>query len=287
VVVRDGRVFTAADVVRALDARTGVELWRFQPDTIAPAEPAVDERAFYIATRSRRVYALDVATGQPLWNVEAFGKGPYPVGAVGVVTSGDTVYASFVEDTNLAGGYKRGWIIALDRRSGLLLWRYVNERANEAHDAGRATIAGPMLLADDLNGNAMVGLNRFTGREMWRLKGAPGWLGPWDGFRYADGVAYIASNDTHAYALDPETGTPKWITSLGASASSSAVCGDYVFASAGGLHMLQRSDGKNRATMFLNRDGNVENEWVRSRLLSYGGRVYFAGNQALYAVECS
>lgn len=286
IVVRDGRVFESAVVARALDAATGAELWRFRPDTVALAETAVDERAFYIATASRRVYALDVATGTPLWSVKAIDDGPFGARGVDFVTSGDTVYAALVEELNLSGGLKRGWMVALDRRTGRVLWRYANERTGEAHDVGGAAVAGRMLLANDLNGGAMLGIDRLTGTEVWRRVGPADRFGAWDTFKVVDGIAYLASKDTHAYALDPQTGKPFWVSSLGASASSSAVCGDFVFISSGGLLKLRRSDGREVASLFLNRDRNVENEWVSTHLLSYGGRVYFAANTAVYAVEC-
>ncbi|HEY7766576.1 PQQ-binding-like beta-propeller repeat protein [Longimicrobium sp.] len=289
VVVRDGRVFTSAAVARALDGATGAELWSFTPDSSADATSAVDELSFYIASESRRLYALDVATGQPRWSTEVLPTGPYK-GAipVGIVAHGDTLYVSLVEDTSPTGHLKRGWIVAVDRNDGKILWRYVNERQGEPHDAGRHAVAGRMLLVNDLNGGAFFGVDRFTGKEVWRHIGRADLLGAWDVFQVADGVAYLASGDTYAYAFDPETGKIHWKHDLRASANSSAVCGNYVFAAAGSLHMLNRSTGKQEAALFLDEWGYVQsNDFVVSRLLSHGGRVYFVGNNAVYAVECS
>ena len=289
VITRDGRVFTSADVARALDGATGAELWSFTPDSSADATSAVDELSFYIASDSRRVYALDVATGQARWSTEVLPAGPYK-GAipVGIVAHGDTLYVSLVEDTSPTGHLKRGWIVAVDRNDGRVLWRYVNERPGEVHDAGRHAVAGRMLLVNDLNGGAFMGLDRFTGKEIWRHVGPSSRYGAWDVFKVVDGVAYLASGDTHAYAFDPETGQIRWMHDLRASANSSAVCGNYMFAAAGSLHMLNRSDGAQEATLFLDRDGFVQPDaFVVSRLLSHGERVYFVGHKAVYAVECS
>lgn len=255
VTAREGRVFISTNVARALNAATGAELWRFTPDTSAPAPGAVDGRAFYIATDSRRVYALDVSTGQPRWWSEVLPRSPYPTIATGVVAHGDSLYVSFVEETSPTGHLKRGWIVALDRNDGRILWRYVNERQGEAHDAGRHAVAGRMLLVNDLNGGAFFAVDRFTGKEAWRFVGPSNRLGAWDVFKVADGVAYLASNDTRVYALDPETGRIHWTHDLKASANSSAVCGDYVFAAAGSLHMLARADGRQKAALFLDEWG--------------------------------
>ncbi|MBW3570673.1 MAG: PQQ-like beta-propeller repeat protein [Gemmatimonadetes bacterium] len=288
VVVRDGRVFTAGTIARALDSGTGRELWRFAGDSVAPVVSAADERAFYVLSESRQVYGLDVVTGQPLWSAEALPQGQYRALSTGIVVHGDTLYASFVEETSPTGHLKRGWIVALERNGGRVLWRYVNERPNEPHDAGRHAVAGRMLLVNDLNGGAFMGVDRFTGQEVWRHVGPADRFGARDVFKVADGVAYLASNDTRLYAFDPETGRKHWTAGLGGSASSSAVCGDYVFAAAGSLQMFDRATGKRRAALFMDSDGFVEpGSHVVSRLLSHGGRVYFLAYKGVYAVECS
>ncbi|HEX8395648.1 MAG TPA: PQQ-binding-like beta-propeller repeat protein [Longimicrobium sp.] len=139
---------------------------------------------------------------------------------------------------------------------------------------------------NDLNGSTMIGVDRFTGAEVWRRVTSSEYLGAWDTFKMVDGVAYVASNDTFLYAVDPETGRIIWQTPLKASASSSAVCGDKVFAGAFGLHMANRSDGKVVATLFLDAQGSVTGGYVKSRLHAQGNRIYFVGSDAVYAVKC-
>ncbi|NNC31923.1 PQQ-binding-like beta-propeller repeat protein [Longimicrobium terrae] len=285
-VVAAGRVFVPASEIFALDARTGAELWRVTPDSLGRVEAAVDDRAFYVGTDSRRVIAYDVATGRMLWSEEVLASGPYYASVDAIITHGDTVYASVLEYLNQSGGLKRGWMMALDRNTGRVLWRYLNERVNEPHDAGNHAVAGRMLLINDLNGGAMIGVDRFTGREVWRRVGPLDRLGAWDTFKVVDGIAYVASNDTFLYALDPETGRIIWRTSVDASASSSAVCGDKVFAGARGLHMASRADGRILATLFLDAQGSLGSSYITSRLHSQGSRVYFVGNDAVYAVSC-
>jgi outer membrane protein assembly factor BamB len=288
VVTRDGRVFTSGHVARALVAATGAELWTFTPDTAAVAMTTVDERAFYIGTESRRVYSLDVATGKPRWSAEVLPRGPYRAVVTGIVLHGDTLYVSLVEETSPTGHLKRGWIVAVERHEGRVLWRYVNERQGEAHDAGRHAVAGRIVLVNDLNGGAFLGIDRFTGKEVWRHVGPAGLFGAWDEFKVADGIAYVASNDTRVYAFDPETGRIHWTHRLKGSANSSAVCGEHIFAAAGSLHMLSRADGKQKSVLFQDREGFVQPDaFVVSRLLAHGNRVYFVGHNAVYAVECS
>ncbi|MBB4634872.1 PQQ-binding-like beta-propeller repeat protein [Longimicrobium terrae] len=285
-VVSSGRLFVSSTDVQAIDARTGTALWRTAVDSLARTETTADDRAVYVGTDTRRVVALDVSTGRPLWSAEVLADGAYRESVIGIVAHGDTVYAAIIQELNQSGGAKRGWMVALDRNTGRVLWRYVNERLNEPHDVGGHAVAGRMLLMNDLNGGAMIGLDRFTGQEVWRKTGPRDRRGAWDSFKVVDGVGYVASNDTHLYSVDPESGRTIWQTGIDASASSSAVCGDKVFADAFGLHMVRRSDGHVLATLFLDENGSVGSSYVISRLQARGNRVYFVGNDAVYAVTC-
>jgi outer membrane protein assembly factor BamB len=192
-----------------------------------------------------------------------------------------------VEDLSATGHLKRGLIWALDRYTGAVLWRYANERPDETHDATSHAVAGRVLLVNDRRGGAFMGIDRFTGREIWRRVGSPERFGARDVFKVVDGIAYVASNDTNVYAIEPETGRIIWSKQLSGSASSSAVCREHVFAAAGSLHMLRRSDGAETANLFLDESGFVEpTRFVVSRLLAHQGRMYFVGQDGVYAVEC-
>ncbi|MBB4634874.1 PQQ-binding-like beta-propeller repeat protein [Longimicrobium terrae] len=282
-----GRVFVASVSVRAYDARSGAELWRSAVDSLARTEIAADERAVYVGTDTRRVLALDVATGRTLWSADAVvPDGDYRESVIGIVTHGDTVYAAVIQELNQSGGRKRGWMVALDRNTGRVLWRYVNERENEPHDLGNHAVAGRMLLMNDLNGGAMIGVDRFTGLEVWRRIGPLDRSGASDAFEIVDGIAYLASNDTFLYALDPETGRAIWQTSVEGSASSSAVCGDKVFAGVQGVYMASRADGRILATLFLDEAAGLKGIHLVSRLHTWGNRVYFVATDAVYAVSC-
>jgi outer membrane protein assembly factor BamB len=285
-VSRDGRVFVAEGVARALDARTGAEIWRFAPDSSASGRGAVDDRAFYFATRHGLVHALAAATGELLWTVNVTPSTPYHTAGIRVLPHGDTVYASVVEDVSPTGHLKRGIVVALDRVTGRELWRAVNEEPGVWHSSDAAVVAGRMLLVGDLNGNRFFGLDRFTGKEVWSYKGAPGRFGPGQGIHVHEGVGYVASWDAFVYALDPETGRIHWKVGLPGSADTVTPCEDHIFVGFRGLYQLNRSTGKIEARLFLNREGFVENEWIQSRLLAHGSHVYFVGNQAVYAVSC-
>jgi outer membrane protein assembly factor BamB len=149
VVSRDGRVFVSSSAAIALDAGTGAELWRFHPDTTSDALSAVDGRAFYIGSDTGTVYALDVRTGQPFWSAEAVARGTYRTDVTSILSFEDVLYVSVIEETSPTGHLKRGWMVAMDRFTGRVLWRYRNERPNEPHDARRRASGGVGSLASD------------------------------------------------------------------------------------------------------------------------------------------
>lgn len=287
IVVSEGSISEAESIARSLDPVSGVERWRFAPDTTADfAFSDADERAFYIGTRSSTVYALDLATGRPFWTASPLEEVRYVAHVQAIIVHGDTVYVAIEEDTSPTGHLLRGWIVALDRYTGEIFWRFVNERAGEPHDASYPTIAGRILLVNDRRGGAFFGIDRFTGEEVWRYTGPSDRYGGADFFSVAGGIAYLASLDAYAYAVDPETGRILWKTDVQGSAHSSAVCGEHLYVGAGVLYKLRRSDGEVESIYLVDELGFAGNEFVTSRLLAYEGRLYFVTNRAIYAVEC-
>ena len=137
-VVRGGRVLAAEGLAFALDAATGRELWRFTPDAHGGfGESTADDRAFYFGTASHTLYALDAATGVQLWSRDLGPDWTYTGIVTGVAVSGDTVYAA-AEQFNAQNGYvSTGWLFALDRMDGRVLWSYRNGSGSE-RDAGPA-----------------------------------------------------------------------------------------------------------------------------------------------------
>jgi alcohol dehydrogenase (cytochrome c) len=128
--VRDGTLFVQAygDVVQALDAGTGDLLWQYSHALEAGASPfhkrglALNGNRLYLGTSDVHVVALDVATGEPVWDTrvgdfrlrEGLNGGPLVArGKVMVGTTGTGVGAK-------PGGPQ---IVGLDAETGELVWR--------------------------------------------------------------------------------------------------------------------------------------------------------------------
>ena len=282
--VHDGRVFAAEGVAIALDAATGRELWRFAPDSHGGfGESAVDEHAFYFGTASHRMYALDQETGSLLWSTD-LGPDWAHTGVVrGAAVSGDTVYALAEQFNSGSGNLSTGWLFALDRQSGSILWSYRNgDGADERNLMASPAVVGRVIVAGDLPGNAIIGVDRFTGLEIWRIGGAAGKYGPDQPPIGLGRTVYIASNDNHVYAVDAPTGELIWKTKTPASNHGLAVCGERIFVGWLGLSVLDRQTGR-----VLRQSRPEASEYPTSGFAVDGAnRVFVLGNRAAYAYAC-
>jgi outer membrane protein assembly factor BamB len=278
-----GRVFLAETVVLAFDGASGRELWRSQVDSAADfAWSAADERSVYVGTRSHRVYAIDAQNGSHRWSVDV-GPGWRYGGAIsGLSASGDTVYAA-AEQPYAANGYlATGWLFAINRNTGGILWSYQNGRGDDLRNFITApTVAGRLLLASDRKGNAVVAVDRFTGREVWRVRGEPGYIGFTDPPVVVNDTVYAASGDTHVYAIDLPTGRVHWRTPTPGANNAFAVCGEYVLANYQGLAVLDRHTGRIVASMF-----GTNEEFLTSGFAVAGNKAFVLGNKAAYALSC-
>lgn len=279
----NGRVFLAETAVFAFDGATGRELWRSPVDSAADfGWSAADEHSVYVGTRSHRVYAIDARNGSHRWTVDV---GPHwPFGGVisGLAVSGDTVYAA-AEQSHAANGHlATGWLFAIERNTGRVLWSYQNGRGDDLRNfITSPTVAGGVLLASDRKGNAVVAVDRFTGREIWRVRGVSGYIGFTDPPVVVNDTVYAASGDTYVYAIDLPTGRVLWRTPTPGANNAVAVCGDYLLANYQGLVVIDRRTGH-----ILQRLFGTNEEFLTSGFAVAGRRAFVLGNKAAYALSC-
>jgi outer membrane protein assembly factor BamB len=283
----DGQLFLAEpDGVYSLDAATGAIRWRFRPPEQADfARTALDERAFYVGTWGRHVYALARADGAVLWSADL---GPdWPASAQprvnGVTAADGTLYVA-AQRTRVPGtSYMTGLVIALDARTGREIWRYEGpDPRNENLILAPAAVAGSRVLAVETGRLAFVfALDRATGRELWRTP-----LSPSSGIDHelvvVGGIAYGGSSDTRVHAFDVETGRVLW--SRGgrqSSISTLAACGDWLLAGDQGLRVYDRRTGKVLAALV-----NREEDFITSGFAVQGDRFFAFGTRAAYAFRC-
>ncbi len=149
--------------VFAFDARTGKELWRFDPEV--PHEWAVNvccdevnrgvaawDGKIFVGTLDGRLIALDAATGRKVWEALTIDRSQrYSItGAVRVVKGKVLVGNSGAEFG------VRGYVSAYDAETGKLAWRFYTVPGNPANGFENATME---MAAKTWNG------------EWWKLGG--------------------------------------------------------------------------------------------------------------------
>lgn len=136
-VVVDGVMYTSGTFgyVYALDAATGRELWRYdpQPDYRAARNPCCDlvnrgvalwKGRVYVAAVDGRLHAIDAKTGHRIWAVDTIVDHTKPYSSTGApVMAGDRVVIGN-SGSDMGRHGVRGYVSAFDAATGRFLWRF-------------------------------------------------------------------------------------------------------------------------------------------------------------------
>lgn len=175
IVVVDGRLFTLFadakdELVVALDAATGKELWRYRLDAKyfdgqgngPRSTPTVDDGVVYALGAKGRLAALDAATGKRLWNQDlkaAFGARPPQWGvATSPLVEGDLLLID-------VGGKPGAALVALHKRTGLVAWTSATDQAG--YSAPIAVTVGGLRQVLFFTGSRLMAVTPADGRELW------------------------------------------------------------------------------------------------------------------------
>jgi quinohemoprotein ethanol dehydrogenase len=131
--VSGGRIYATGSwsVVFALDARTGRQLWKWDPQVprsygqraccdVVNRGVAIYRGKVYVGTLDGRLAALDARTGRPVWQVTTVDQSlPYTITGAPRVVKGKVIIG------NGGGEYGvRGYVSAYDAETGKLSWRF-------------------------------------------------------------------------------------------------------------------------------------------------------------------
>jgi MYXO-CTERM domain-containing protein len=209
--VADGTVVAAEDdgTVVALDAATGTQRWRYQLgvgiDSLQHtlwASPTIADGVVYVGVQ-RHFAALDLRTGEPVWQNDPVPKGDWHGTFASAAVGGGVVIDTFHRDL--------GGLIAWDQASGDPLWRVEGEPAE-------AVEASPVIVDDTVyvcNGKDEVrAVDVATGMIRWSAvldSGGFDWGYAIAGTpAYADGRLFVATQYRDLVALDARTGVELW-----------------------------------------------------------------------------
>ncbi|MDJ0751055.1 MAG: PQQ-dependent dehydrogenase, methanol/ethanol family [Woeseiaceae bacterium] len=140
-IVVDGRMYVtgAWSIVYALDAATGEELWRYDPEVpkawaqyaccdVVNRGVAVWGDSVFVGTLDGYLVSLDAASGDVRWRVDTIDrKPPYTITGAPRVVKGRVIIGNGGADLGV-----RGYISAYDAGSGELDWRFYTVPGNPA-----------------------------------------------------------------------------------------------------------------------------------------------------------
>jgi quinohemoprotein ethanol dehydrogenase len=132
-IVVDGVMFATGSwsVVYALDAKTGEELWKYDPEVpgewgrkpccdVVNRGVAVWKGRVYVATLDGRLIALDAKTGRPIWDINTIDRTkPYSITGAPIVVKGKVIIGNGGAEYGV-----RGYVTAYDAETGRQLWRF-------------------------------------------------------------------------------------------------------------------------------------------------------------------
>jgi outer membrane protein assembly factor BamB len=198
-------------------------------------------------TPAWKVMAIEAATGSVRWSVNLRDSLAGLPTLMATAISGDTVYAAVKQLYSTTVGYAQALIFALSTDDGRILsLMRVGDYTDFLGYVGTPTVVGRTLIVPHLVTNRITGLDRFTGRIIWRVNGDPGWAGFVEIPTVIDGIVYAASADRRVYAVDGSTGTVRWKSDvLEGSQYLAAACGSLVVTWTGvNVRLLDRSTGR-------------------------------------------
>jgi alcohol dehydrogenase (cytochrome c) len=195
--------YSALDQINTGNVKALTPAWLFQTGDYAEnlqTTPIVENGVMYLITARARVFALDAATGREIWNY----RYPEPPRSVpGFV--GNRGLA--IGDGKVFFGTKDNYMVALDQKTGRLVWR-VN--TDDARQCGCNITAAPLVVKDKVivGGTGGDGAHRGyitafstkSGRLAWRWYVIPGpgekghetWKG--DSWKFGGGAPWLTGS---------------------------------------------------------------------------------------------
>ena len=135
--VVDGIMYVSSgwSIVYALDAKTGNEIWRYDPQTdrqfvklsccggAVNRGVAVYQGKVYVGTFDGRLIAIDATTGEEVWDVDTYH--PSALGRFNITGAPRTAAGKvFIGQGSSESGHRRGYVSAYDAETGELEWRF-------------------------------------------------------------------------------------------------------------------------------------------------------------------
>lgn len=194
-----GYVGTYSGDIVCFELGRGDILWRFETDGPVQGQPLISGNRIVATSWDQHVYALDARTGEELWRVDAGGTIPASPG----IHNGETIFVG-------TRGYD---LIALDLATGDRVWDHYFWFS---WVDSPPFVAGDKVLASGSDGGAVLAFEAATGRKLWEFDTTGSVWAPLAArgdtiFAGAVGVRdYIVAHEPGFFAIDAQTGDPRW-----------------------------------------------------------------------------
>lgn len=183
-----------------------------------------------------------------------------------------------LDDTRVYIGSDRGFLYAMNRKTGQVVWRApTNDTILSAPAVG-----GGRVFFEGTDNN-VYGVDAATGKLAWKFARPDGSLGYASPVYTPDAGLFVAG-ESNLYRLDPQTGTQTWRAVVGGkSLSTPAVAARRVFvgSDAAGLSAFSVADGKKLWTF----PGRVAGDWFGAPIYAAGSVFVSTYRRYVYAVD--
>ncbi len=245
-VVGDNNIFVGTDnaLLLALDPQTHKVVFAKQLSNSVLAAPAVSAGIVYAKTLDDHLYAFAQKDGHVLWAFSQDAPGLTNRQSSTPVVVGDRLIA----------GLSNGKLVALNRKTGAVIWQRQVTYPDGDSDIARMVdiditpvIANDRVFASNIKGR-LAAYDIENGKQYWQQN-----MGELVGMAYGENTLYLTSKTGDVYALNPQFGGNLWHNDnfKGSALSAPTVVGNHlVFADSKGVaHWLQLEDGKEVATV--------------------------------------
>jgi len=247
-VLADGRLIVAESAVYALDVRTGVELWHFQPvsDTSLCVGTAFGG-LFFVGDTSHWLYALRVADGSLAWRQRTSAKQTARSRVAGLAVFGNELYATEESWVDAKGLESHSTLSKLSAATGRIVWQ-INDDTTTRPGLKQSSWLQPVIMP---SGDVLVAdtaqntLTRFSssGKSLWTFAGVPEYLGPLVPPEVRDDIVFFESGDRYFRQLRASDGAPIRATLFVGSLTDFILCGNSAIVSRGALERVDIATG--------------------------------------------
>jgi eukaryotic-like serine/threonine-protein kinase len=197
--VANGKVYFGSGDgnVYAVDAQTGLMLWKFPTKDVVHSSPAVVNNTVYVGSWDSYLYAIDAESGQEKWSFKS-GEDNTIHNQVGFQSSPAVV------DGTVYIGCRDAHVYAIDASTGRKKWDYPTSKSWVITSPA---VRDGLVYAGTSDSSRFMALDAKTGRLRFNFKaGSYIFSSP----ALAGDLAYFGDHNGHLYAVDAKSGKLAW-----------------------------------------------------------------------------